>query len=518
MSAESRIPLLSVTLEGMPLDLSDAQALERVQVRQRLSQPTHCELIFSNPQGRCAERNQALPGSRLRLTVEGHSMPLFSGRVSAAEFSYHPSGERKLTLRAYDALHRLRHRQPVRAHVQLTLAELAQELTSDIGISLEAVEKGPAWEKIVQAGQSDLDLLQETATRSGLYFFLDQEVLKIISLQGVGEEIPLEQGESLYETRIEVNADPACEAVTVLGWDPWCAEQHRGSSTNARSGRRISASTSGRPEQTLLNASIQDDTQATGLAQAEHDRREALSVRLTGVASGNPRLRPGVRVKLTGVDSPVSGRYVLCSATHTLDRLSGFVTEIDTWPPTQHTPSRESVTTLGVVSDINDPDALGRVRVTLPAYADVESDWFEVLSPGAGRNKGLVTLPEVGDRVLILLTRNDPAQGLVVGGFYGVDGPPDDGIESGEIRRFTLTTSGGQRLQLDDTQKRVRLENSGKNRLELKPGCVRIRNDSGCYVEMIGKQVKVHAEELLELEAPGGSVVIRGSAIDFVHG
>ena len=173
---------------------------------------------------------------------------------------------------------------------------------------------------------------------------------------------------------------------------------------------------------------------------------------------------------------------------------------------------------MGVVSDISDPESLGRVRVTLPGYADLESEWLEVLSPGAGKNKGLVTLPEIGDRVLTLLTRNDPAQGVVVGGLYGSDGPPDSGIEDGKVRRFTLTTPGGQRLQLDDTDKRARLENSGNNHLELKPGRARIRNDGNCYVELVGKRIKVHAEEMLELEAPGGSVVIRGEAIDFVKG
>ena len=109
MSAMGRVPFLSVELDGISLEPGDARALESIRVRQRLSQPTHCELVFSDPQGSCVARNGVLPGSRLRVALEGEPAALFSGRVTAAEFSYTPSGERKLALRAYDALHQLRH-------------------------------------------------------------------------------------------------------------------------------------------------------------------------------------------------------------------------------------------------------------------------------------------------------------------------------------------------------------------------------------------------------------------------
>lgn len=518
MKAVARIPLVSVLLDGAPLRQADAQALESVRVQQRLSQPSHCELTFSDPQGDCSERNHTLPGSALQVALEGEPTPLFSGRVTAAEYLYPPSGDRKLILRAYDALHGLRHRQPVRAHVQVTLAELARELVADLGLPVEAEEPGPLWQKIVQTGQSDLDLLIETAERCGLYFFLGDDVLQIFNLRGRGEPVALVRGSSLLEARIEVNADPACGAVTALGWDPWRAEEHQGTSAAPRCGRQITASAAGTPESTLVDESVQDDDQASALAQAELDRRNASTVRFTGVADGDPGLRPGVRVDLKGVDDSVSGRYVLSATNHILDRVRGFVTELDTGLSPRRRRPGGSGATIGVVSDISDPDALGRVRVRLPGFADVESDWFEVLSPGAGQNKGLVALPDVGDRVLTLLTRNDPAQGVVVGGLYGVNGPPDDGIDDGEIRRFTLVTPGGQRLRLDDTKKRVLLENNGGNRLELSPGRARIRNGSGSYVELAGKRVVVHAEDTLELEAPGGSVIIRGQAIDFERG
>jgi phage baseplate assembly protein V len=139
--------------------------------------------------------------------------------------------------------------------------------------------------------------------------------------------------------------------------------------------------------------------------------------------------------------------------------------------------------------------------VTLPTYNEIESDWLEVLTAAAGPDKGLIAIPEVGDNVLILLTHGDPSQGVVMGGLFGMDGPPDSGVDGGEVKRYTFLTRGGQRIQLDDSGTLIRLENA-----------------DGSYIEMAPGKVHIHAATDLEIEAPGQSIVIRGKSIDFQSG
>lgn len=64
---------------------------------------------------------------------------------------------------------------------------------------------------------------------------------------------------------------------------------------------------------------------------------------------------------------------------------------------------------------MNDPQAQGRGggAPSLPAYADLETEWMQVLSLGAGRGKGLMILPGVGDRVLVLLPDGEPGAGII---------------------------------------------------------------------------------------------------------
>jgi phage baseplate assembly protein gpV len=325
-------------------------------------------------------------------------------------------------------------------------------------------------------------------------------------LEGIGETIPLALGETLLEARIEVNGDPACRTVAADGWDPLRAEEHAGRASRARVGRSVAAEVppervGGAGEWSFVHRAVQDDAHAEALAQAELDLRVAREVVLRGVAEGDARLQPGARVDVQGVASSVAGRYVLTEVTHVLDGQQRFVSEISTYPATPAPQLRGASVVLGKVTSVEDPEHLGRVQVTLPACNGVETDWMGVVMVGAGAGKGLVMLPDVGDTVLVLCAQEDPAQGVVLGGLYGVGGPPDGGVESRSVKRFTCLTPGGQKLRFDDGKKSVRLENA-----------------DGSYLDLGHEKVVFHAEADLDIEAPGKTITVRGRAINFEQG
>lgn len=500
------LPEVQVEAEGVTLAAEDLQALRAVRVQQRLSLPTLCELTFTDPPGPLAGSAQLLPGTALRVMVAGLQEPLFVGQVTAVEYCYEPAHGREIRIRGYDLLHQLRKRQAVRAHVQVTARDLAQELVADLGLTVQAAEPGPLWPRLIQHRQSDFELLQEVAERCGLYLSIRGNVLHLLTLQGIGEALPLALGETLLEARLEINADTVCRSVAAAGWDPSRVETHEGQAAHARVGRAVDAEVTpahvgGSGKRELVDEGTPDDDHAVGIAQAELDLRVAREVTLWGVAEGDPRLRPGTPVEVAGVADSVAGRYVLSAVTHLIDGRKGFISEISSSPPAQRPRAYGSVAAPGVVTQIDDPAKLGRVRVSLLTYGNVETDWMGVLSAGAGAGKGFMTLPDIGDHVLVLFAHEDPGQGIVLGGLYGTQEPPDVGIDGGVVRRYTLLTPGGQRIRLDDGRQTIRLENSG-----------------GSYCELSPQQVRVHAAVDLEIEAPGQRVVIRGKSIDFERG
>jgi phage baseplate assembly protein gpV/phage protein D len=435
--------------------------------------------------------------------VAEEEIPLFTGEVTAIEYVYEPARGQEMRVRGYDRLHRLRKRQSVHAHVDVALPALAREMTADLGLSVEGGEDAPLWPRVIQYRQSDLQVLVDLARRCGLYLTLRDDVLRLVTLEGEDEPVPLTLGETLLEARIEVNGDPGCRTVSAAGWDATQAKVHTGRAGSARTGRTAAAEAA--PDsfdsdglRHLVDEATPDDRHAEALAQAELDRRIAREVTFWGVAEGDPRLQPGAIIDVHGVADRLTGNYVLTEVTHTIDDRLGFVSELTTTPPAESERPESTVAALGVVTRVDDPDRFGRVQVSLPAYEDVETGWLNVLCPGAGGGKGIIALPNVGDRVLVLLVHGDPATGIVLGGLYGMDGLPDSGVEGNATRRFSIVTHGGQRVRLDDQHNLLRLENGAGSFVELAPG-----------------KVRMGAQADLEIAAAGHTITIRGKAINF---
>jgi len=503
---EASLTLAEVTVQlgGRRLSEVELASLAEIRILQKLSLPELCELTFTDQFEPGASISYLVAG--LSLEVQRQGQTIFSGEVTALEYGYEPDRGQTLRVRGYSLLHRLRKRQPVRMFVQVGLRDLAQELIKDLGVTLEGTGSETVWRRVLQHGQNDLDLLRERANASGVYFSLWGTTLQLLTLEGKGEPVPLALGQTLLEARVELNGDSCCRSVSAQGWNPFIVRPNQGKADQARLTRTIPANIpparfeeSG--EQFLVSCSLENDRAADALAQARLDAQVAREVTLWGVAVGNVKLRPGAIIEVSELVPALNGRYVVTEAMHCFTPERGFVTEISTCPPPT-TPQNKSVTAiLGKISNVTDPENLGRVQATLPACNDLETDWMQVVCAGAGAGKGLSMLPDVGDLVLIVCLDGDFSQGIVIGGLYGSDAGADNGVDDGHRRRFAMRTAGGHSIQFDDTNKVFRLEDSSGNVLELKPGKLRIESKGD-----------------MEIAAPGQSIVIRGRAINFEEG
>jgi phage baseplate assembly protein V len=207
---------------------------------------------------------------------------------------------------------------------------------------------------------------------------------------------------------------------------------------------------------------------------------------------------------VTGLEDAPAGPFVLTSVTHRVDDESGYTSEISSAPavsPAYACEAEHPGVHLGTVSRVNDPAGAGRVLVTLDAFSSVETGWLPVVAAGAGSGKGLVMLPDVGDHVLVLAPGADLSRALVLGGLYGSAGPPDAGVDSGAVRRYTLRSPGGQVVRLDDAARSLRLEVS-----------------AGSYVELAPDRLTIHSSTDLDLHAPGRKITVTAAAVDFEEG
>ncbi|WP_406069962.1 contractile injection system protein, VgrG/Pvc8 family [Micromonospora sp. NBC_01638] len=497
---------LIVLLDGVELAGATRQRVRSLRVAARLDQPTQAELVLATAAGAGAFDPAVRPGAALDVRLAEHTDALFTGEVTGVEVEYAADGAAVLRLRAYDPLHRLRKRQGLRVFTSVTAVELARELCGEVGLDVTAEVDGPRLERLLQHRHSDLELLREVAGRAGLHLAADDGGVRLITLAGYGEPVPLTLGASVHTLRLSTNADQASGASAALGWHPQRAEVISQQADEARCARPAGdrpdpADVGADGVRTAVDQPGRSDDELAALAQARLDTRAAALVTAEGVAAGDPALRPGRRVDLSGVPDPVAGAYVLTEVVHTVDG-NGHLTRFSTVPPAAppHVSSTGAVVTLGTVTDVADPDGLGRVRLTLPAYGDLDAGWLAVLCPGAGRGKGLVALPDPDDTVLVVLPGGEPASGIVLGSLFGAVEPYDAGIDDGRARRWTLRTAGGQSIVVDDVQRSLRLATEGGSFLELTPDLATL-----------------HAASDLVISAPGRAMVVRARSVDFRH-
>jgi uncharacterized protein involved in type VI secretion and phage assembly len=112
-----------------------------------------------------------------------------------------------------------------------------------------------------------------------------------------------------------------------------------------------------------------------------------------------------------------------------------------------------------IVVDNRDPEKLGRVKVKFPTLPDApESFWARLVMPMAGQARGWMTIPEIGDEVLVSFVHGNHDDAIVVGSLYnGVDTPPYAN-EDGDNNLRVFQSRSGHRVTFDDTSGDERIE------------------------------------------------------------
>ena len=93
-----------------------------------------------------------------------------------------------------------------------------------------------------------------------------------------------------------------------------------------------------------------------------------------------------------------------------------------------------------LVTDINDPEGLGRVKIALPWSPDTAGaryeTWARLATFMAGNNRGSWFIPDVDDEVLIVFEGGDPRRPYVIGSLWnGKDSPPESMDGAGRTSR-----------------------------------------------------------------------------------
>lgn len=152
---------------------------------------------------------------------------------------------------------------------------------------------------------------------------------------------------------------------------------------------------------------------------------------------------------------------------------------------------------IGIVTNVQDPDKLGRVKVCFPRLpGKPEGDWARVAQPSAGAGRGFYWIPQVNDEVLVAFERGEAHRPYVIGSLWnGVDKPMSVAYTD-ENTKVMIQTKSGHQIILDDKQgeeKIVIADKSGQRTLTFD-----VKNKK-FLVEAKAGDVEIHAEKKIVL-------------------
>jgi uncharacterized protein involved in type VI secretion and phage assembly len=104
---------------------------------------------------------------------------------------------------------------------------------------------------------------------------------------------------------------------------------------------------------------------------------------------------------------------------------------------------------LARVTDVNDPQSLGRVKVELYATDTARNAalWARVVCPFAGSDRGGFFIPQTDDEVLVIFVGGDARAPVVIGGLWNNTNKPPESI-SGKVDRWSITGKAGTRIAI----------------------------------------------------------------------
>ncbi|MDX2241480.1 MAG: VgrG-related protein [Leptolyngbyaceae cyanobacterium bins.302] len=461
---------------------------------------------------------------------------ILEGEITAIETHFTERTQAPIVIRGYDVSHRLHRGVFNRSFQNMTDSDIVKKIVEEVGISIKTLDdSGIVHAYVFQQNQTNMEFLRERAARIGFELFIQDGKLYFRKPKSE-KTLDLKWLRDIRNFRVRVTSAEQVKEVEVRGWDygnkrPIIAtanteklitstdqtQAQRGSSTSTAFNNRPS-----NPKMIMVDRPVFQPKEADLMAQSICDELGGQFVYADAEAEGSPEIRPGRVVELTDL-GPHTGKYYITETRHVYTeriystefsvrglRSGDLLTTLA--PP--HRPQPGQTFLVGIVTDNEDPEGWGRVKVKFPTLTeDHASNWARVVSIGAGNQRGFDCLPEIDDEVLVAFEHGDIHRPYILGGVWnGQDAPPNsinENVQNSKVRLRTFKTRTGHQIQF------IEEDNSSKAGV-----CIETTKGHKIYLNDSDGSISIQSTGDLKIEAngnisitAGGVITVRGSLI-----
>jgi uncharacterized protein involved in type VI secretion and phage assembly len=523
-------------------------SLAEVVVDTSLHLPGMFTILLNDPQLEWVDSDLLNIGKPVEIKIKqaedrgGQEGTLIKGEITALEPNFSAEGGTSLLIRGYDKSHRLHRGKKTRTFLKQKDSDIVQTIAGEVGLQPEVDATTVTYDYILQNNQTNMEFLLARAQRIGYQIYTADGKLHFKKgdfSQGEGPALNL--GEELLSFRPCWTATHQADKMIVKGWDAKgkkaITEQVTPDNSLSQGGMTKTggkmAEVFGSAEAVVADRPVFTVDEAKALATGLSDDISREFVEAEGICNGNPQVLAGWKVIIKGVGTRFSGKYFVTSATHVYGE-NGYRTTFNITGRQPNTVSHllhsgngrgqslglvQGVVT-GLVSNLNDPDNLGRVKVKYAWLGEIDSDWMRIATPMAGSERGFYYLPEINDEVLVAFEHGDVHHPYIVGALWSnTDKPPKPNSEvvgSGKVNERIIKSRSGHLIILDDTDGAEQIiirDKTGKNEIVIdsSQNSMTIKVDGDFTVEAKGKIALKSTQDMSLESQANGSIKTTGN-------
>ncbi len=422
-------------------------------------------------------------------------------------------------------------------------SDIIKSVLDNYGVSADVTATSLVHKELIQFYCTDWDFVLSRAEANGMLVLVNDGKVKIAGPQLETPKFSLTYGSTLYEFEAEIDARYQFSSVNSSSWD------YKNQAIIEKTGKAPSPNGIGNLSESKLSEVIglSDfelrhggkviDQELQAWADAQRTKSSLAKVigraKIEGIAS----IAPGDTVEFQGVGNRFNGKGYITGVRQEMMEGSWYTHiqfgKTPEWFYKENDTMDKSASGLlpginglqiGVVKKLEgDPDGEDRIQVMLPLVDEASNGiWTRIASLDAGKERGYVFRPEIGDEVIVGFVNDDPRDAIVLGMLHSSKlpapvPPADDNNEKGLVSRskmrhwldddkiiMTFDTPAGNKIEISEDAKSITIEDQNGNKIVL--------NDSGIEINS-AKDIKMEATGKIEIKA-GQDCKIEGMNVE----
>ena len=373
-----------------------------------LTLPDMALVRLKDPKGDAVDSHPLQLGKDLEIKVVRRRASARRRRSSRARSRpSSPSSARRacvISIRAYDKAHKLNRQRKTRTFQQMSASDMVKKIAGESGLCPKSTSTSVVHEFFQQSNETDWDFVWRLALMHDFEVVVKDTTLEFrpankadgapgrAQVPGHDDLVP-----PAHDRRAaaEDGQHPRLGSEEQAGRHRHRRQRHDDARRPACSARKVSNDLGGGTT-AVADRVAANNGEANALAKSTLNRMSDAFFEADGVAFGNPKIKAGSKVQVQGVGQQFSGTYTVTSSTHSYRGATGYQTAFQISgrssrtllelmrPPQERDWSASLV--VGVVTNNNDPDQMGRVRVKYPSLSDSEeSAWARIATPERGQ-------------------------------------------------------------------------------------------------------------------------------------